>query len=230
MSGSRAFVEEVKLVINRQLSPAAITQRHAQFARKQLARALGGGASRDYQRYVDGVRGVPEERVKPGGVIEYHFNLMALAARMALEELKKRGPKRSANLNTRKPFPKHYADSYFLGLNGKFVMEDQFNWRTAGQLNYVVVGNVQPYSRKANVQFIGNRRLNYTNEMGFFQLAARAVQARFPNLDVKHVYSVSFPGQWKIQVRQMRKGKMSHRVKRHAGELVESPSIIIKPR
>lgn len=232
MSGttSRAFTQKVNLMIARHLSPQAASRQLAQFAKRELARALAGGASPEYRRYVDGMRDVPEEKVKPGGRIVYRFNMMALAAKMALEELKKRGPQRSSKLNTKKPVPKHYIDSYFMGLNGKFIMADDFNPQTAGDLNRVVVGNVQPYSRKANVQFIGNRQLNYRNDKMFFRDAAAAVQKRFPNLEVKDVYSVTFTGQWKLRVRQMRTGKLSHRIKRHTGELVDSPAIVIKPK
>jgi hypothetical protein len=230
VSGSRAFTQRVNLMISRHLSPQAASARLAKFARSELQRALAGGASTEYQRFVDGLRGAKEEDVKPGGTIVYRFNLMAIAAAMALKELKKRGPQRSSRLNTKKPVPKHYYDSYFMGLNGKFIEADDFNPRTAGSLNYVVIGNVQPYSRKANVQFVGNRELNYRNDKDFFRAAAKAVQARFPNLEVKDVYSVTFTGQYQLRRRQMRTGKLSHRIKRHTGELVESPAIIIKPR
>lgn len=229
MSGSRAFRQQVNLIVNRRLSPEAISARLAEFAKQELARHIQGGASPEYQRFVDGKRGAPEERVKPNGIIVYRFNLMAIAARMALEELRKRSP-RGLTTDRRRMFRPAYIDSFFLGLNGTFVLARNFNPRTAGDLSNVVIGNTAPYSRKANVQFVGNKRLNYSIEPQFFRAAARVVQARFPNLEVKDVYTVTFPGQYRLKQRQYRKGKQSHRIKRHTGELVESPSIIIKPR
>lgn len=230
MTQPRAFRQQVNLLVARNLSPQAMSARLAQFAKSELKRVQAAGASPDYRRYVDGVRDAPEESVKPGGAIVYRFNLMAQAAALAVAELRKRAPVGKGPINPRKAVQRRYKDSFFLGLNGKFVMASDFNPRTANSLSNVVVGNVQPYSRKADVQFVGNRQLNYSVEPQFFEAAARVVRSRFPNLDVKRVYSVTFPGQYKLQQRQMRTGKQSHRIKRHTGELVESPSIIIKPR
>lgn len=92
MSGSRAFQTQMRLLVNKHLSPQAISAKLATYAKQQLAEALQGGASPDYMRFVDGVRDVPEERVKHNGAIVYRFNLMAFAAQLALDELRKRAP------------------------------------------------------------------------------------------------------------------------------------------
>lgn len=216
MSGA-AFRRSVDVFIAKSLSPAA---RSAQLARaaeegtKNLIQA--GRASPRYVRRVDGKEGAPASSVRPDGVIVDRFSYLGEAAAFALAFLQGRAPKGSGT----------YRASFYLGLSssigggGKFVMASQFNPdAVTTDIEEIVIGNTQPYSRKVDVQLIGTKPLKFSVPAGLFEDARSAVRRRFGNFaDARRVYTRNFPGQY-----MLRGGK-------RPGKPVESPALVISLR
>jgi hypothetical protein len=216
MSGA-AFKRSVDVFISGGLSPAA---RSAQLARAAEEGTKGliqaGRASRRYVRQVDGKEGAPASSVRPDGIIVDRFSYLGEAAAFALAFLQARAPKGSGT----------YRTSFYLGLSpsiggdGKFVMAAQFNPdAVTTDIEEIVIGNIQPYSRKVDVQLIGTRALRFSVPAGLFEDTRGAVRRRFGNFaDARRVYTRNFPGQY-----MLRGGK-------RPGKPVESPALVISLR
>ena len=210
MSSVAQFRRSVDVFVRRSLSPQAQAKMLADTAKKGVADLIATGrASPDYRRYVDGREGVPEESVKPDGVIVYRFNQLGAITTFALSFLVNRSPIRSGD----------YRKSFYIGVNGKFIPMAQFNPNAVPPDAEIVIGNTQPYSRKVDVQLVGTRKLSFSVPAGLFDDAAQAVRRRYGALvDAKRVYTMRHPHQYTLK-----RG-------RRAGKPVESPAIIIKPR
>lgn len=208
MSG--AFTRSVDVFISRNLSPQAQSKMLADTAKAGVASLIQSGrAAPLYQRFVDGREGVSEDAVKPGGVIAYRFEYLAEIVTFALEFLKQRSPRKSGK----------YRESFYLGLDGKFVPAARFNPATMGSVQECVVGNLAAYSRKIDVQLVGGKRLKFSVPAGLFDDAAKAVRQRFGNMvAVKRVYTMAHPQQYTLK-----RGKK-------AGSRVESPALVISVR
>ncbi|MDQ1081449.1 hypothetical protein [Pseudoroseomonas cervicalis] len=231
MSGTR-FERDISLWLDRNLSDRALSKRLAAYARRRLDETIASGqGSRAYKRYVDGVLGASEDQVRPDGRIVYEFTYLADATVFALGYLMQRSPVKSGR----------FRSSFYLGISrgqggraqrevtgGRFIPAATFNPQTMSADAFeVVIGNTQPYSRKVDVQLVGLRRLRFEVPAGMFEDAARAVNGQFGNsVRARRVYTMRFPGQYRLQQPQYRKDA-PHRIKRGVGDFVESPALII---
>ena len=209
MSAS-TFQREVQVFLDRELSDEALSRKFAAYAQDDVAKLIASRrASPRWRRFVDGVEGVPAESVKVGGHIVYEFEYLADVIVFALAFLQERSPHRTGE----------FAHSFYLGLDGKFVPAMRFNPMTMGDVQEVVIGNIQPYSRKIDVQLVGTRRLRFSTPPNLFADCVQAIRSRFGNtVTAKRVYTMNFPGQYVA-----RQGK-------RAGKRVESPAIVITRR
>jgi hypothetical protein len=209
MSGA-AFRRSVDVFVARHLSPQAQSAALARVAKEGVAELIRTGrAPPRYTRYVDGREGAPEESVRPDGEIRYRFDPMAEVIAFALAFLRERSPVRTGR----------YRDSFYLGLDGRFVPASSFNPERMERVSEVTIGNMAPYSRKLSVQMVGGKQIKVSVPPGIFEDAAVAVNRRFGNVvRCKKVYTVSFPGQYILK-----RG-------RRAGKPVESPALVIARR
>ncbi|MBB3264058.1 hypothetical protein FHW79_001673 [Azospirillum sp. OGB3] len=226
MASAAAFRRSLQVFANRTLSPAAQSAHLAQVAKTELAGLVQSGrAPASHRRFVDGREGAPEEAVgpAPSGRIIYRFNHLGAVCTFALSFLVNRSPERTGR----------FRKGFYLGIDGKFVPMAQFNPAAlTADVRQVVIGNIEPYSRKVDVQLVGGEPLSFSVPAGLFEDAVQAIKARFGVLvDVKRVYTMSFPGQYILQTEQHhRSGRYQGRSRKRAGKPVESPAIIITPR
>jgi hypothetical protein len=136
------FFERDLRVATAGMEPEEINKAVASFARKELQRVIGEGiASPDYERYVNGVRGAPEESYKAPGAIVYEFTNWPLVIRAALDELQRRSPHKSGR----------FAGS-FIVIVGERIVTD---FRSIPADAEVIITNAQPYVRKAEAGLLG---------------------------------------------------------------------------
>jgi hypothetical protein len=230
MSG---FTREFEIFVSKDLDPVAQAADFARRAREGVAADIAAGrVPPNFKRYVDGREGAPETSVRPGGVIAYEFSFSAEIVVFALAFLEARSPTGPMPSSGPRLYRKPYRESFYVGIDGRFIPPGGFRpYALRDDWEEIVIGNVQPYSRKVDVQQIGKRRLRFNAEPGLFQDCARALNRQFGNFaQARRVYTMKFPGQYKLQQTQFRTGERSHNVKRWAGTLVESPAIIISRR
>ncbi len=226
MSRAAAFSGQLKVFIDRNLSPQAQSAALARAAKGKLNELIGSGrASRDYRRFVDGREGVAEEAVgpAPSGQIVYRFNALAAVATFALSFLVNRSPQKSGR----------FRQGFYLGIDGKFVPMQSFNPRAVtADVKEIVIGNREPYSRKVDVQLIGTEKLSFSVPPGLFDDGVAAIKRQFgPIVDVKRVYTMRFPGQYILKQEQFHKsGRYQGRSRKRAGKPVESPALVITLR
>lgn len=219
------FRRSVDVFLSRALSPEAQSAALARVARAGVADLVASGrAPPRYRTFVDGREGRDESTVRPDGVIAYVFDRMPEIAAFALAFLRERSPVGGGEDG-------HYRDSFWFGLDGRFVPAERFNPKTMGPVSEVIIGNTRPFNRKVDVQTVGRRTLRFSVPAGLYDDAAAAVRGRFGNsVTAKRVYNMRFPGQYRLQQTQFRTGTRSHNVRRWAGTLVESPAIVITAR
>jgi hypothetical protein len=117
------------------MRPPEINKRLAAFARDQLAVAIAAGeGSANYDRFVNGREGAPEESVQVPSVILYAFNWWDDVIAAAFEELEKRSPRKTGR----------YARSFIAISNGAVITDYSSLPGTAE----VIVTNAQPYIRR----------------------------------------------------------------------------------
>lgn len=226
MASAAAFRRSLQVFADRTLSPAAQSSHLARVAKAELAVLIQSGrAPASYRRFVDGREGAPEESVGPAplGRIVYRFNHLGAVCTFALSFLVNRSPERSGR----------FRKGFYLGIDGKFVPMAQFNAAAlTADVKEIVIGNVEPYSRKVDVQLVGGESLSFSVPAGLFEDAVQAIKARFGALvDVKRVYTMKFPGQYTLKQRQVHQsGRYRGRSRKRVGTPVESPAIIITPR
>ncbi|MFT8245193.1 hypothetical protein [Roseomonas sp. BN140053] len=231
MSGS-VFRRQVSVFVDRSLTPAAQSARLAAVAiegREELIRS--GRASPSYSTTVDGREGAPEAQVRPDGRIVYRFNLLGEAAVFAMSFLRSRAPSRSGR------FKDSFVYAVGEGFTGgpargtwhngakvaasygtaRIIRTESFDPQRLDAAE-VLLFNQQPYSRKVDVQMAGSRRLRFEVPPGMFDDAAAAVRRRFPTIDARRIYTVLFPGGWRLKTGQ------------NAGKQVQSPALVISTR
>jgi hypothetical protein len=200
----RAFTDDL-------LSGPARSAMLADFARAELTELQGSGqAGQAVRRIVDGVTDAPETAVRGDGSgrIVYLFGYQAEAAVRALAYLRRRVPVGEGT----------YRDSFYLGIDGRFVPAGQFRPEHVPDTAEIVIGNTQPYSRKIDVQLVGGDVLHFTRPPGIFDDAARIIRRDFGGLvNARRVNTIRFPGQYRVQTGV------------HTGELVQSPALILTP-
>ena len=92
-----------------------------------------------FQRYVDGREGAPEESLRLGGVIVYDYPRIPLVARFALEVLYEKSP-------FGRPEGGHYREQHVLHLNG--VPGAAEAWQPGDEVEII---NAAPYARKIEI-------------------------------------------------------------------------------
>lgn len=218
-----SFSRTIEIVVRKDLDPVAAAHDFAQRARAGIEAEISAGAfPRDHKTFVDGRQGVPEAAVKPGGAIVYEGSYSAEVVTYALAFLRARSPR------GKRGDGRAYRDSFYVAVNGRYIAPGQFDPAKVPEGAEIIIGNTQPYSRKVDVQQIGLRRLRFSTAPNLFADAVRAINGQFGNfVSAKRVYTMEFPGQYRLRRAQTRK---SGATKRGAGALVESPAIVIKPR
>lgn len=221
-----SFSRTVEVVVRKDLDPAAAARDFAQRARAGIeAEIAAGNFPRDHRVFVDGRQGVPEGAVKPGGVIVYEGSYSAEVVTFGLAFLRARSPRGKSGDG------KAYRDSFYVAINGRYYPPGEFDPDDVPEGAEIVIGNTRPYSRKVDVQQIGLRRLKFSTAPNLFADAAKAINQQFGNfVSAKRVYSMEFPGQYRLRHPQFRSDRGNRSIKRKAGTLVESPAIVIKPR
>lgn len=137
MAGFEAFDRDIR-VATAGLSREGISRELAKFARRELAKAISAGASRQYDRYVNGRLDAPEESVIPPGPIIYEFTNWALVINAALAELVKRSPRRSGV----------YAKSFVVIVGGRAVT----SYSAIPSQAEIIITNAQPYVRRVELR------------------------------------------------------------------------------
>lgn len=146
-------------VATKATEPEAMRLELAAFARRERDALISSGrASPVYDTYVNGQHGAREETVVLPGPIMYVFANWKLVVETALEELKKRVPRKTGR----------YAASFLVTVNGRVVTDFQ----TIAPDATVKIINAQPYTRKMEVG--GNK-----TGKRHFELAKSAVNRRF---------------------------------------------------
>lgn len=172
MAGMEFFERDLKLA-TAGLEPAQVNAALAKLARAELAQALAGGASPQYDKFVNGRRGVPEESVIAPGPILYVFTNWPLVINTAIAELKKRSPRRSGR----------YQNSFIVVVGGRTVVTDYSKIRSDAE---VIIFNQQPYTRKIETGYNGTGARH-------FDLSKRTLNSRFKNAFQFEVTFVDVP-------------------------------------
>ncbi|MER9901606.1 hypothetical protein [Mesorhizobium sp. M0130] len=174
MAGFQFFERDLKLA-TAGMEPEAIDNALAAFAKAELARVIAEGiASSNYERYVNGVQGAPEEAVKSPGPIVYEFVNWPLIINAALQELVRRSPRRSGR----------YARSFVVVVGGRTVVTDYSRLRADAE---VIIFNAQPYTRKTETGFNGSGKRH-------FDLSKGALNRRFNGAFKFETKYVDVPG------------------------------------
>jgi hypothetical protein len=209
MASSLQFFDRELSVALTDLDPAAMQKELAAFARRSVADVIRSGeAPADYEVFVNGRQGAPEESVELPGPIVYVFSNWKLAIETAIEELQKRVPRRTGR----------YAAS-FVVLVDQRVVTDFSNIPAEAE---IVIMNSAPYTRKMETG---------ANKTGarHFDLARGAFNRRFSGvfnaqLMFLNVASGLVPG-----VPWILKRSGGRRKDRQAGMPITYPALVIGP-
>jgi hypothetical protein len=182
--------KQVRVYIDRTLSPEAQSARFASIARHERDALIDSGeASPDYLTAVDGRQGASEDSVRPTGTIIYTFNTLGKAAQFALTTAIRLSPVRSGRFQ-----------------NSWKVVVDGFEWtgpiKEIPMTSKVWITNTQPYSRKIDV---GHMRMDVDHHIA--DNVRRLTQVNFQNTQCGTIY-VHLPasiGNYELQGR-FRKG------------------------
>lgn len=203
--------QTIRAFVDTELSNPVRSAALASFARDELAALQAAGqVGRAYRRIVDGVPDVTEDAVRGDGSgrIIYLFSYQAEATVRALGYLRRRVPSRKGT----------YADSFYVGVNGRFVPAAQFKPERVPDAAEIVIGNTQAYSRRVDVQMDGTTTLHFSRPSGIFDDAARVIRRDFGGLvDARRAYTMRFPGQYILRTGERR------------GDPVHSPALILRP-
>lgn len=207
-----ALSAQIRAFIDENLSESARSAALAQFARDQLAGYQDSGrAGKTYKRIVDGTADAPESAVRGDGTgrIVYLFSYQVEATVAALAYLRGRVPVRSGD----------YRDSFYVGIDGRFVPAAQFRPSRVPPTAEIVIGNTEAYSRRLDVQLDGGKVLHFSRPPGVFDDAARYIRRVFKGqVDARRAYTMRFPGQYVLRTGD------------RAGKLVHSPALVLNPR
>jgi hypothetical protein len=205
MAGFDFFDRQLQLA-TADLEPAAINAALAKFARQEVAKAIAGGASPVYDRFVNGREGLPEDAVHAPGPIVYEFINWPLIVGTALEELRRRVPSRSGR----------YAASFMVLANQAPVAD----FRSIPAEAEVIVFNTQPYTRKIEVgaNKTGKKHFDLTRASLSRRFgAAFKFETRFLNIKTGVAPGVPY----------ILKRSRTRRKDRAAGQALTYPAIVI---
>ncbi len=170
-SNALTVARNIRVWRDTNLSPQALSRVLAGVARTARDGLIASGdAPANYQTFVDGREGASEDAVRPDGVILYKFNLLGLAAALAVTTAIQKSPTDSGR----------YRGSWLVLVNGE-------SW--VGDLNdippqsTVHVTNPQPYARKIDV---GHMKMSVPH--GIIEATRQVVRRRFPTLNAENIF------------------------------------------
>lgn len=148
ITGVKVFERRLQLAIGDLTGPAAAAKL-ASFARQELAEVIASGqGSPNYDRFVNGLPDVVEERVRLPGPIVYVFSWLDEVVELALEVLRERSPLGPAERG-------HYRDNHQVLIGGRVVATSENPGAIRGieipPRAEVTISNATPYSRKIEV-------------------------------------------------------------------------------
>lgn len=204
---NKAFERVIQLAVKDLQSPE-FEKYHADFARRVLADHLAGLSEKpEVRTIVDGREGASEDTVRYGGVIRYEFGSGFAVVRAALDWLKREASKVGTE----------YADSFFVGVlkqetfkqrkgvggkqsfetfgvEGRMIPANNFNAASRGLSadSQFIIGNLEPYNRKIDVQLAGLEPIRFNIDDKIFDRCAAAMAAQFKGFDIRRVYTLTF--------------------------------------
>jgi hypothetical protein len=202
-----AFLERDLKVATQGLSEKALNAALAAFAKQELSEALSGGASPVYETFVNGRRGAPENTVVAPGPILYVFSNWPLIINVAIDELKKRSPRRSGR----------YMDS-FVVLANQVVTTDYTKISADAE---VIITNIQPYVRRIEVG------ANKSRGKRMFDLTKSALNRRFKDAFRSETKFLNIQSGVAPGVPYVLKYSAGRRRDRQAGQPISYPAIVI---
>lgn len=118
-----------------------------------------------FKRYVDGVLNIPEEKVKPLGIILYEYQRLDLVVQFAMETLFDKSPVLSGA----------YRNGHTIFLNGAPVSNLK-NWKSGDDL---VISNYLPYARKIE---LGKMTMRVPGTDHVYAQSIKIVNGRYGNV------------------------------------------------
>jgi hypothetical protein len=209
MASSLQFFDRELSVALTDLDPAAMQKELAAFARRSVADVIRSGeAPADYEVFVNGRQGAPEESVALPGPIVYVFSNWKLAIETAIEQLQQRVPSRTGR----------YAASFVVLANQQVVTD----YKSIPPDGEVVIFNRQPYTRKMETG---------ANKTGgrHFDRAKAAFNRRFPDVFTAQLVYLNVAGGVAPEVPYILKGSAGRRKDRQAGQPITYPALVINP-
>lgn len=206
MAGFEAFDRQLVLATD-SISPANVGKALAKFARQELAKAIAGGASPEYDTYVNGRKDAPLESVVPPGPIVFEFINWGLIIKTALDELIKRSPRRSGR----------YVSSFVVLANQRPVTD----YRSIDAEAEVIIFNARPYTRRIEVG------ANKSSGKRHFDQSKSALSRRFREAFTFETRFLDIRAGVHPLVPYVLKGSQGRRKDRQAGMPISYPAIVI---
>jgi hypothetical protein len=128
----------------------------------------------NFRRWVDGVEGAREERVKPSGIIQYRYSRLELVAQFAMETLFDKSPVGEPG-DPRPGHPGFYRNNHIMYLNGVAVTNLK-DWKAGDE---IAIANAVPYSR---VIELGKMKMRVPGTDHVYQQAEQIVKRRYGNV------------------------------------------------
>ncbi|PSJ55806.1 hypothetical protein [Pseudaminobacter soli (ex Li et al. 2025)] len=207
MSTGFEFFERDLRVATAGMEPDAINRAVADFARKELQRVIAEGvASPKFDRFVNGVRGAPEEAYQAPGAIIYEFTNWPLVINAALDELRKRSPRKSGR----------FASSFIVISGGRLVTD----YSAIPADAEVIITNAQPYVRRLE----GGKK---KGQKRIFDGSKSALGRRFSGVFRFETRFLDIAGGVHPLIPYILKGSHGRREGRQAGQPITYPAIVI---
>lgn len=189
--------------------PEDMRRELAAFARAEVAALVASGqATADYERFVNGRAGAPEESVQLPGPIVYVFTNWTLAIETALAELVRRAPRKSGR----------YARSFLVVSGGREVSD----YAAIPPKAEVVILNSQPYTRKLETGAGGPEGARH------FDLARGGFNRRFSGAFKANVQFLNVSAGLRPDMPYiLKRGGRSRRKDRQAGQAISYPALIL---
>lgn len=221
---------QVDVSVNRALDAGAVRKRVAEYARGELAAMIAAGTfSPVYTRFVNHVRGAPEESVSlDGGTIDYLASYLFEAVFFALSYVRTRSVVGS---------DKHsgdYRDGWAVIVDGGFWLGDLAAIPPGSE---VAIVNVTPYNRKIDVG------AQITRSVHIVENARQAVQRRYQALHTRRQFILLPSGNYVLKGRAVRSGlsfnpktgqwlrlhapRLTRRADSRAGEPLTYPALVM---
>jgi len=150
-----------------------LTATHARIARREHGRIMTANPRPNaFVRHVDGREGVPEESVRPFGIIVYDYVRLAQVVQYAFEVLFSLSPVLSGE----------YRASHMLFIDGA-PAANLAGWKPGQEIS---ITNTVPYARKIEIPAM---RLRVPGSAQVYQQAERRLKRRFGNIaEIRFTY------------------------------------------